>query len=98
MIQSILESFPTKAVPLWEVPVRTPDRPTIADVAALAGVGTGSGAGVAAGGGGSTAGVAGAGGAVFACFSAFHASVASALLNDGPLGLVGLACGVDCNS
>src|SRR5512146_575707 len=40
MIQSRLESFPTKAVPLWEVPVRTPDRPTIADVAALAGVGT----------------------------------------------------------
>jgi len=42
MIQTRLESFPTKAIPLWEVPVRTPDRPTIADVAALAGVGTGT--------------------------------------------------------
>jgi DNA-binding LacI/PurR family transcriptional regulator len=37
-----LESFPTWAILLWEVPVRTPDRPTIADVAALAGVGTGT--------------------------------------------------------
>ena len=30
------------AIPLWEVPVRTPDRPTIADVAAAAGVGVGT--------------------------------------------------------
>ena len=40
--QTRLESFPTWAILLWEVPVRTPDRPTIADVAALAGVGTGT--------------------------------------------------------
>jgi DNA-binding LacI/PurR family transcriptional regulator len=37
-----LESFPKCAIPFREVPVRTPDRPTIADVAATAGVGTGT--------------------------------------------------------
>jgi DNA-binding LacI/PurR family transcriptional regulator len=43
MGKSRLESFPNNgAVPFREVPVRTPDRPTIADVAAAAGVGVGT--------------------------------------------------------
>jgi DNA-binding LacI/PurR family transcriptional regulator len=42
MSQSRLESFPKCAIPFREVPVRTPDRPTIADVAAAAGVGVGT--------------------------------------------------------
>jgi len=42
MSQSRLESFPKRAIPFREVAVRTPDRPTIADVAAAAGVGVGT--------------------------------------------------------
>ncbi len=43
MDKSRLESFPIyRAIPSREVPVRTPDRPTIADVAAAAGVGVGT--------------------------------------------------------
>ena len=42
MSQSRLESFPKCAIPFREVPVRTSDRPTIADVAAAAGVGVGT--------------------------------------------------------
>jgi DNA-binding LacI/PurR family transcriptional regulator len=42
MSQSRLESFPKRAISFREAPVRTPDRPTIADVAAAAGVGVGT--------------------------------------------------------
>ena len=42
MSQSTIGIVSKCAIPLWEVPVRTPDRPTIADVAAAAGVGVGT--------------------------------------------------------